>query len=196
VATNLASLTFMVPLGIGQATAVMVGHAIGRGDAAGGRRAAGAGILSGAAFMFVMALVLVSIPELLASAYSRDAAVLAIAAGLIPLAGLFQVFDGLQVVCSGILRGIGDTKSPMLINLVGFWGVGLPVGLYLGFRSELGPPGLWWGLVVGLAVVSVLLLGRVHIRMSRDMVRVIIDHEAEADAPGPGLVEPSGPLGG
>jgi MATE family multidrug resistance protein len=194
VAINLASLTFMVPLGIGQATAVLVGHAIGRGDAPGGRRAAGAGIMAGGAFMLLMAVLLVSLPELLASAYSKDVGVLAIAAGLIPLAGLFQVFDGLQVVCSGVLRGIGDTKSPMLINLIGFWGVGLPVGLFLGFRSDLGPTGLWWGLVAGLAVVAVLLLVRVHLRMSRDMERVIIDHEGEWGSAG--VAEPSGPHGG
>ena len=82
----------------------------------------------------------------------------------------------------------------MLINLIGFWGVGLPVGLYLGFRSDLGPTGLWWGLVVGLAVVAVMLLVRVHLRMSRDMERVIIDHEGEAGSAG--VAEPYGAPGG
>jgi MATE family multidrug resistance protein len=175
VAINLASLTFMVPLGIGQAASVLVGRSIGARDPTGARRAAGAGILVAGGFMIVTAAALILFPGLLASAYTEDAAVLAVAVSLIPLAGLFQVFDGLQVVGAGILRGIGDTRAPMLINLVGFWGVGLPVGLTLGFPLGMGPTGLWLGLVVGLAVVAVLLLWRVHVRMGRDMVRVDVE---------------------
>jgi MATE family multidrug resistance protein len=181
VAINLASLTFMVPLGIGQATAVLVGRAIGAGDPSGGRRSAGAGVLAGGGFMLLMAVVLVAFPGPLAAVYTSEAEVLAIAVLLIPLAGIFQVFDGLQVVSAGILRGVGDTRVPMLINLVGFWVIGLPVGLVLGFGVGMGPEGLWWGLVVGLAAVAVLLLLRVHVRMSGDLARVHIEEQEEGD---------------
>jgi MATE family multidrug resistance protein len=177
VALNLASLTFMVPLGISQATAVLVGQGVGREAPGSARRAAGAGLLLGAAFMAATAVVFLSFPGFLAHLYSNDPAVLALAAVLIPLAGVFQVFDGLQVVASGVLRGVGDTRPPMLLNLLGFWCIGMPVGLWLGFGTPLGPRGLWWGLVLGLASVAILLLLRVRARMARALSRVIIDEE-------------------
>ena len=90
---------------------------------------------------------------------------------------MFQVFDGLQVVASGVLRGVGDTRSPMVLNLLGFWCIGMPVGLWLGFGANHGPVGLWWGLVLGLAAVSVLLLLRVRSRLGRELPRVVIDEE-------------------
>jgi MATE family multidrug resistance protein len=93
------------------------------------------------------------------------------------VAGIFQVFDGLQVVASGVLRGVGDTRSPMILNLLGFWCLGMPVSLWLGFRTSAGPVGLWWGLVVGLAAVAFLLLIRVRKRMGRDLRRIVIDEE-------------------
>ncbi|MGW8264930.1 MAG: MATE family efflux transporter [Longimicrobiales bacterium] len=177
VALNLASLTFMVPLGISQATAVLVGHGVGRETPRSARRAAGAGLLLGAAFMAATALVFLLFPAFLARFYSRDSAVLALATILIPLAGVFQVFDGLQVVASGVLRGVGDTRSPMLLNLLGFWCIGMPVGLWLAFRRGMGPVGLWWGLVLGLASVATLLLVRVRTRMAKALPRVVIDDE-------------------
>ena len=175
VAMNLSSLTFMVPLGISQATAVMVGRGVGRGDAPEARRAAGAGILLGASFMSLMAAVLLLFPELLARAYSGDVEVVVLAALLIPVAGVFQVFDGLQVVSSGVLRGVGDTRMPMIANLVGFWCLGMPLSVWLGFRTAAGPVGLWWGLVVGLGAVAVFLLFLVRWRMGRDLRRIVID---------------------
>lgn len=177
VALNLASLTFMVPLGISQATAILVGHGVGREAPRSARRAAGAGLLLGAAFMATTALVFLLFPGLLARLYSGDSAVLALAAILIPLAGVFQVFDGLQVVASGVLRGVGDTRSPMLLNLLGFWCLGMPVGIWLGFGKARGPAGLWWGLVLGLASVAILLLLRVRARMARALPRVVIDDD-------------------
>lgn len=177
VALNLASLTFMVPLGISQATAVRVGQGVGREDPLGARRAAGAGLLLGVAFMTIAAVVFVLIPGLVARAYTSDGAVLALAVTLIPLAGIFQVFDGLQVVASGVLRGVGDTRSPMLLNLLGFWCIGMPVGVWLGFGAAMGPQGLWWGLVLGLAAVAVLLLLRVHGRLGEELPRIVIDEE-------------------
>jgi MATE family multidrug resistance protein len=115
-----------------------------------------------------------------------DAAVLAIAASLIPIAGVFQVFDGLQVVSSGVLRGIGDTRVPMLVGVLGFWLIGFPVSVYLGFRTAAGPEGLWWGFVAGLAAVGVFLLARVRVRLARTVRRVVIDEERTASAIGHG----------
>ena len=175
VALNLASLTFMVPLGVSQAASILVGQGVGREDLPGARRAAGAGLLLGVAFMTLTAVLFLSFPEFFARVYSGEAPVVALAVTLIPLAGIFQVFDGLQVVSSGILRGIGDTRTPMLLNLLGFWCIGMPVGLWLGFRTPLGPVGLWWGLVLGLASVSLLLLTRVRNRMGQALFRIVID---------------------
>jgi MATE family multidrug resistance protein len=176
VALNIASFTFMVPMGIAAAAAVLVGHAVGRDDPIEARRAAVASLVSGVGFMIGAALVLLAGPGLIAGIYTTDGAVTAVALVLIPLAGFFQVFDGMQVVCGGILRGLGDTHSPLIANIVGFWVIGLPLGLWLGMRNGQGPAGLWWGLVVGLAVVGVGLLVRVRVRMQRTMRRVQIDY--------------------
>lgn len=175
VALNLAALTFMVPLGVAQAATVRVGQAVGRGDAYGARRAAGAGILAGVSFMVCTALVFLSLPGPLARIYSRDPAVVGLAATLIPIAGIFQVFDGLQVVASGVLRGIADTRTPMVLGLVGFWLIGLPTSAVMAFALHLGPPGLWWGLALGLAATSLLLVARVRTRFAGDLVRVTVD---------------------
>jgi MATE family multidrug resistance protein len=177
VALNLSSLTFMVPLGISQATAVLVGQGVGREDPAGARRAAGAGLLLGVGFMILTAVLFLTFPEGLARIYSGEAQVIALAALLIPLAGVFQIFDGLQVVSSGVLRGVGDTRSPMVLNLLGFWCLGMPVSLWLGFRTPAGAVGLWWGLVVGLAAVGFLLLFRIRARMGTELKRIVIDDE-------------------
>jgi len=111
-----------------------------------------------------------------------------VAAALIPLAGVFQVFDGMQVVSVGILRGVADTRTPMLVAMVGFWLVGLPVSWALGVRTHLGPRGLWWGLVAGLAVVALVLLARVRLRLARPLERVNPDA-----VPGQDLASPSTP---
>jgi len=115
-----------------------------------------------------------TIPGLLARIYTPDLEVLGLAATLIPVAGIFQVFDGLQAVGSGILRGVGDTLAPMLVNLVGFWMIGLPVSLYLAFPAGLGPLGLWWGMAAGLGAVALFLLIRVRVRFGRDLTRVAL----------------------
>jgi MATE family multidrug resistance protein len=175
IAINLASFTFMVPLGVSTATAVMVGHAIGAGDETRARRAAIAGIIIGTAFMCASALAFRLFPGALARAYTGDVAVVALAATLIPIAGVFQVFDGIQAVAAGVLRGIGDTHAPAVINVVGFWLIGLTVSWALAFRMGGGAVGLWWGIVVGLAAVALILLGRVRVRLGRSMRRVIID---------------------
>ncbi len=179
VAINLASMTFMVPLGIGAATAVVVGQRVGAGDDPAARRAAAAGIICGVGFMTVSAAVFLTMPRALASIYTSDPSVLALAVVLIPIAGVFQVFDGLQVVSLGALRGIADTRTPMLIALLGYWVLGMPIGVWLAFRVGMGPPGVWWGSVVGLASVGLLLLWRVRNRFSRHMSRVVIEPVVE-----------------
>jgi MATE family multidrug resistance protein len=175
VALNLASLTYMVPLGVSASVAVLVGQAIGRGDHPAARRSARAALLTGATFMLGTATLFLTAPHLLASMYTTAPAVLAVSTVLLPLAGLFQVFDGIQVVAGGVLRGLGDTRSPMIINIIGFWIVGIPAGLLLGFRAGFGARGLWWGLVLGLAAVAVILLGRVRYRLRRQTRRIMID---------------------
>ena len=175
VAMNLASLTFMVPLGISQASAVLVGMGVGRADVPGARRAAGAGLVLGVAFMTFAGILLLSFPEFFALIYTDDLEVVAMASLFIPLAGLFQVFDGLQVVSSGVLRGVGDTRSPMIVNLLGFWFLGMPVSVWLGFRTSAGPVGLWWGIVVGLGAVAAFLLYRIRSHMGTDLRRIVID---------------------
>jgi MATE family multidrug resistance protein len=175
IAINLASFTFMVPLGVSTATAVLVGHAIGAGDESRARRSAVAGIACGTAFMCVSALAFLLFPALFARAYTGDAVVIALASALIPIAGVFQVFDGIQAVAAGVLRGIGDTHAPAVINVVGFWLIGLPVSWVLAFRMGGGAIGLWWGIVVGLAAVAIILLARVRVRLAQTMRRVVVD---------------------
>lgn len=181
-ALNFAAITFMVPFGIGGAASVLVGRAVGAGRPDDARRIATAALVVGASFMTVTAGLFVGLPGLLARAYSPDPAVVAVAATLIPLAGLFQVFDGTQAVAMGILRGVGDTRVPVLVNLAGYYAVGLPVSLWLGFRRGLGPTGLWWGLVAGLVVVALILVARVRVRLARDLTRLRIDrHPPDPD---------------
>ena len=172
VALNLASLTFMVPMGVGMGAAVLVGRAVGREDPAAAKASAKAALVLGVGFMCGTALAFIAVPRFFASLYTTDVNVVAFAAVLLPLAGIFQVFDGLQVVAAGILRGLGDTRAPMLINLVGFVVVGLGTSLYLAYRTTLGAVGLWWGLVIGLAAVALILLLRVRVALRRPMRRV------------------------
>ena len=175
VALNLASFTFQVPAGIGAASAVRVGHAVGRHDMDGARRAAGAGAVLGGTFMLVTAVALLAFPRFWAGVYSHDPTVLAVAAALIPIAGIFQVADGLQTVAAGVLRGAGDTFFAFLVNAIGFWFVGVPVSVYLTFSLGWGPEGLWWGLAVGLTAVAILLFDRVRRILRREIRRVAMD---------------------
>jgi multidrug resistance protein, MATE family len=179
IALNLASLTFMVPLGVSAAAAVLVGQAVGRGDDGAARRSAGAALICGTAFMTASALVFMSVPALLAGIYTSDPGVAAIAAVLIPIAAIFQLFDGWQVVSIGVLRGVGDTRTPMVVNVLGFWLLGIPISIWLGFRTDYGPEGLWLGLVAGLIVVSVILLARVRRRLHRSLRRVHVDDHTD-----------------
>jgi MATE family multidrug resistance protein len=158
IALNLAGVAFMVPLGLGSAGAVRVGHAVGAGDRA---RAAAAGwtaILLAICFMVVAAAAFVVVPRQLIGLFSVDPAVLSVGTSLLFLAAVFQLFDGIQGVITGTLRGIGDTRTPMVVNLVAHWLFGLPVGYVLCFVIGWGVYGLWVGLSLGLIVTGVILL--------------------------------------
>jgi len=180
IALQMAALTFMVPVGVAQATSVLVGQAVGRADPASARRAAGAGVVVGVGFMALTAVVFLAVPEPLATAFTDDPQVIAAVMLLLPIAGVFQVFDGLQVVACGALRGMGDTRVPMLVNLVGFWLVGIPFSVWLGFVVGVGAPGIWWGLAIGIAVVATLLAFRIPRRFARELRRLVIDDDAES----------------
>lgn len=158
IAINLASVTFMIPLGLSSAGAVRVGHAVGALDP---RRAAGAGwaaILLGVMFMAAAAAVFVTMPRTLIGWFSTDEAVLSLGASLLVVAAVFQLFDGLQGVTTGVLRGIGETRVPMMANLVAHWAFGLPLGYTLCFTLGYGVVGLWIGLSAGLLIVGLVLI--------------------------------------
>jgi MATE family multidrug resistance protein len=125
--------------------------------------------------MAITSIVFLILPTPLARLYTNNLATIALAATLLPVAGVFQLFDGAQAVTAGILRGAGDTRVPMLINLGGFWLCGIPLSLLLGFRTSMGPIGLWWGLAVALAVVAAILAMRVYTLLNRPITRVMID---------------------
>ncbi len=175
IAINLASITFMVPLGVGSAAAAIVGRAIGSRDLAAAKRDAVAALVVGVAFMVGAAGIFLVIPRAIASVFASDPATVAMAAALIPIAGVFQVFDGIQVVALGVLRGTGDTRIPMFLHLGGFWGIGIPLSLALGFTLGMGPRGIWWGYVGSLAAVAVLQLLRMRWRFGQDIQRLRID---------------------
>jgi MATE family multidrug resistance protein len=158
IALHFAGFTFMVPLGVASAGAVRVGHAVGRRDPAGVRRAGWTAILFGAGFMAVAAAIFLLFPRLLIGAFTSDAGVLSVGVSLLAVAAVFQLFDGLQGVTTGVLRGLGDTRSPMLWNLAGHWFVGLPLGYALAFVLGFGVIGLWWGLSTGLIICGVSLI--------------------------------------
>lgn len=158
VALNCASLTFMVPLGVSASAAVRVGHGIGAGDPRRARRAGWLALGLAASFMFLAALTFLLIPKWLLEIYSHDIAVLRIGIPLLAIAAAFQIFDGIQSVSTGALRGLGETRTPMLANLTGYWVIGLPLGYFLCFHTSLGIFGLWTGLTVALILIALWLL--------------------------------------
>jgi MATE family multidrug resistance protein len=158
IALNCASVSYMVPLGIASASAVSVGQAIGKGDAVLARRNGYTGIGIACAFMACSAIAFLLIPRPILSVYSNDSAVITLGVKLLAIAALFQLFDGIQTVATGALRGLGDTNMPMMVNFVGYWIFGLPVGYVLCFRMGFGIAGLWWGLTLALIGISLVLL--------------------------------------
>jgi MATE family multidrug resistance protein len=165
VAINLASFTFIVTMGLANATSVRVGQAVGRNDGPGARLGGLVGFGMAAAFMLTTALVFTLFALPLARILSDRPEVLAAAVPLVHVAAFFQLFDGVQVVGAGALRGLGDTRFTQYANLVGYYVVGLPLAMLLAFMVGWGAVGLWWGLSAGLVVVSVALLAR-FVRLS------------------------------
>jgi MATE family multidrug resistance protein len=165
VALNIAAVAFQLPFGIAQAATIRVGLAFGAADRGWIARAGSVALTLGVGIMVLTALTMWGVPELLIGLYldpgqPADAAVARLAARFLAVAAVFQLVDGAQAVAAGMLRGLQDTRVPMLIALVGYWIVGFGTSVALGFRTPLGGVGVWWGLAIGLAVVAVLLVGR------------------------------------
>jgi multidrug resistance protein, MATE family len=156
----IASLTFMIPLGVAMATTVRVGHAVGAEDYLGIRRAANAGYAITLIAQTLSAGLLVFAGTSLAGLVTNDTAVISLAASLMMYAAVFQYPDGMQVMSNGALRGLKDTQWPMVITVAAYWAVGMPLGYYLGIVQGTGAPGLWLGLIFGLLVAAILLTWR------------------------------------
>jgi MATE family multidrug resistance protein len=154
------STIFMVPLGVGLATAVRIGHAVGAGEKTRLRPIAFGSLGATAVFMMGIALVLVAAGRFISSGFVEDPEVITTAAGLLAVAAMFQIFDGTQVVASGALRGLTDVKVPTVITFIGYWVIGLPCAWLLGFPAGLGGTGVWLGLLAGLAFCSIWLTAR------------------------------------
>ncbi|WP_394827729.1 MATE family efflux transporter [Pendulispora albinea] len=167
IALALATFAFMGAIGISGATAVRVGLAVGAGQSA--RRPGLTGILLGGTVMTVPAIVFWSIPEHLASIFTSDPEVIALGARLLRIAAIFQLFDGVQGVAAGALRGAGDVRVPFVVMLIAHWCVGLPTALLFGFVLGAQARGIWWGLTAGLIAVSLALVWR-FLRISRGTI--------------------------
>ncbi len=160
VAINIASLFFMIPLGLAMAITVRVGNAVGRGDERGVRYAGFCGIGLTLVTQLFSAALMLGLPHFIATLYTHDPKVIGLAAQLIVLAGLFQFSDGIQVASNGALRGLKDTRVPMAITLFAYWIIGMPVGWWLAFHRGMGARGMWMGLIAGLSVAALMLFIR------------------------------------
>ncbi len=165
IALNIAAVAFQVPFGVAQAATIRVGMAYGAQDRVWITRAGNVALVVGIGFMAASALLIWAVPRLMIGVYvdpdlPQNAVVVALALRFLGVAAVFQLVDGAQAVAAGVLRGLQDTRTPMLIALLGYWVIGFGTAILLGFRTPLAGEGVWWGLFAGLAVVSVLLLWR------------------------------------
>lgn len=158
IALNLSAMVFMVHLGLASAGAIRVGHAVGARDYAEARHAGWTVIVMSVSLSLVTGAIFLLVPETLIAVYTTEAGVVQLASQLLAIAALFQIFDGLQGVTTGTLRGLGDTRTAMVSNLTAFWLIGAPVSYGLCFLAGWGAPGLWWGLLLGLVLTSIVLL--------------------------------------
>lgn len=171
IAINFSALLFMVPLGMGSAATIRVGNAIGRGDLPGARYA---GLIS---FLIVVVgqccnmFLMIVFPEYIVGLYTDDVAVATLAVSLLFYAAIFQLPDGLQICAAGALRGLKDTRVPMLYNLLAYWAIGLTLGYYLTFNQGMGPAGMWIGMIAGLSVGGFLMVTR-FFRLTTRMLRL------------------------
>ncbi|NQW03308.1 MAG: MATE family efflux transporter [Acidobacteria bacterium] len=164
VVLNIAGFIFMIPFGIGSAAAVRVGQAVGRQDAVGVRRAGWAALGLASGVMVLSAIMFFTIPVTLIRVYTSDPSVIEMGIVLLFICSVFQLFDGLQTVATGALRGLGDTRTAMAFNLVGHWMIGLPIGYWLCFSGGWGVAGLWTGLSIGLILIGASLLVVWHLK--------------------------------
>jgi len=164
VVLNIAGLIFMIPFGLGSAAAVRVGQAIGRRDLPGMRLAGWTALGLGSVVMTVSAVLFLTVPEWLIRVYSADVEVIELGVVLLLICSVFQLFDGLQTVATGALRGLGETRAPMVLNLIGHWLVGLPIGYVLCFNRDWGVAGLWAGLSTGIILIGSALVYVWHVK--------------------------------
>lgn len=165
IAIQIASVTFMVPMGIAQAATVRVGNAFGRANTKEIGAAGWSAFIIGVGFMSLMAIIMFLFPKQLAGIFidegvESSAAVILTSVGFIKIAAIFQIADGAQVVGAGMLRGLHDTKWPMVFAAIGYWGIGIGAGIYLGFVLKMGGNGIWWGLAIGLGAVAIMMIWR------------------------------------
>jgi MATE family multidrug resistance protein len=188
IALQCAAFTFMVPLGIAFATTVRVGFEIGAGNPHGARVAGLTGIAVSALFMGVTAVLFFTFPRAIIGLYidlsdPANSPVVHLAVMLLGLAAVFQVFDGVQVTASGALRGIADTRVPMIVAVASYWGVGFTGAYVFAFEFELGPSGIWWGLVLGLAAAATLLLARFLVLSLKPERLMPVSHRSQPQNP-------------
>jgi MATE family multidrug resistance protein len=174
IAVNVVSTTYMVPLGISSAAAVRVGQAFGRRDQHGVAIAGWTALLLSGLFMGSAGLALAMAPALIVRIYTQDAAVIRLGAVLLQIAALFQLFDGFQVVATGALRGLGDTRSPMLAHLAGYWAIGMPVAYLLCFPYAWGASGIWVGLSAALILIGIALVWVWRVRLHQNAHRMLV----------------------
>jgi len=181
IALQIASMTFMVPLGIAQAAGIRVALSAGAADRVGVHRTGVTSVAMGVGFMAFMAVVIWTVPEVLVSPFlsnttsGDNARVMALACSYLAFAAAFQIFDAAQVVGANLLRGLKDTRVPMLFAALGYWVIGLPVGIVLAFTFELGGRGVWMGFVVALMVAAALMLGRFAMRERLPSLQAALD---------------------
>jgi MATE family multidrug resistance protein len=179
IAINVASVAFMLPLGVAMATTVRVGLAVGRGDSVGVRYAGYVGIATSLITQTLSCAMMALLPQRIASLYTDDTNVAAYAAQLLLLAAAFQFSDGIQVTANGALRGLKDTTIPMIITTVAYWGIGMPLGWWLTFRVGLGARGMWIGLIAGLSAAALLLFARFAARSRALRLAGLSSHAAD-----------------
>jgi MATE family multidrug resistance protein len=158
IAVNVVATTYMVPLGISSAAAVRVGQAFGAKNRNAATLRGWTALALGACFMGSAAVILATAPRMIVRIYSQDAVVISRGAALLRIAALFQLFDGLQVVATGALRGLGDTRTPLLAHFAGYWLLGLPVAYVLCFPANWGATGIWAGLSAALIAIGTMLV--------------------------------------
>jgi multidrug resistance protein, MATE family len=154
IALNAASFTFMIPLGLSFAVSIRIGHAVGRNDKEGVKRAGIAGIIWSLTINSITAIVFLFFPEKVVGFYTQDPELSELAVTLLRIGGIFQLFDGIQVVGMGMLRGLKETKAPFMNTMFSFWCVGFPTALFITFKTDFGAVGLWWGMVMGLGLAG------------------------------------------